>query len=111
MSMDDVSFDKLDVWIQVHGLSLGVCNDANARQIWDTVGRFLELEVTNVAQHQNYMRIRVGLMLGNLCKPVSSGPMIKAKKNGQPLSTNGCQTFVTGAVALVTHLKFVTRRL
>lgn len=31
MTLEELNFDKLDVWIQVHGLSLGVNNAENAR--------------------------------------------------------------------------------
>lgn len=61
MRMEDVHFDILDIWLQLHGLSLGVCNEANARQIGSTVGRFLAAEPNHDAKNRDFLRIRVEL--------------------------------------------------
>lgn len=58
-SLRDIDFKPMDVWIQVHGLSLAVCNVVNAHAIGDSVGRFLQAEDPQVAKGRTYLRIRV----------------------------------------------------
>lgn len=70
MSMDEVQVDILEIWIQVHGLSLDVYNEANARHIGSSVGRFLAAEPNHVAKSRDYLRIRVEI---NVVVPLPVG--------------------------------------
>lgn len=70
MSMDELNFDRLAMWVQVHELSLTVCNAANARQIGDSVGRFLEADDPKAALHRHYLRVRVEV---NVKEPLPTG--------------------------------------
>lgn len=67
---DEVCFDKLEIWIQVHGLSLSVSNAENAKQIGDSVGRCVLVELDKLAKQRPYLRMKVEISVN---QPLQTG--------------------------------------
>lgn len=65
-----MKFDKLVIWIQVHGLSLDVSNAENACQIGNNVGRCLLVESDQVAKQRSYLKIKIEI---NVSEPLQVG--------------------------------------
>lgn len=61
--------NRLDIWVQLHGMSFGFMSERVARDIRDYVGKFVESDKNNfTGVWREYLRIRVTLNIGILLK-------------------------------------------
>lgn len=56
MSVDEVDFGRVQVWVQVHGLSLEMFNTQNAQSIGDSIGKCLRVEEVHTMQQRTLIR-------------------------------------------------------
>lgn len=61
MSVQDIDFGKVQVWAQVHDLSLEMFNHQNAQSIGDSIGKCLVVEEVQIMQQRTYLRIQVNI--------------------------------------------------
>lgn len=68
--VSEVEFDKMQIWVQVHGFSLDMLNNKNASQLANTIGKCLEMGKETKMQKCGYIRIKseVGVE-----KPLTAG--------------------------------------
>lgn len=57
--MEDINFNQLHIWIQVHGLSLDMYNPENAHRIDNIVGKCLMVEPAQAMQHRSFLRLKI----------------------------------------------------
>lgn len=69
-SLSGVDFGKLQVWVQVHGLSPQMINGENAEAIAGLVGQFVGMDKEDDMQNRGYLRLKVGL---DVEQPLKSG--------------------------------------
>lgn len=70
MSLEENKFDKLEIWIQVHGLSLDVSNAENARQIGNNLGKCIVVESEQLIKNCSFLRIKTEI---NINEPLQAG--------------------------------------
>lgn len=58
-SLAELNFNKLDIWMQAHGLSIDACNADNARQIGNSVGRCIQVESEHVMRQRCFLKFKV----------------------------------------------------
>lgn len=59
--MEDVDFNIMHLWVQVHGLSLEMFNPENEKQISDSLGRCVGVEPPSLMKLRSYLRVRVAV--------------------------------------------------
>lgn len=59
ISMEEVDFTRMQMWVQIHGLSLEMHNPDNARSIGNSIGRCISVEEDNVVRNRTFLRIKV----------------------------------------------------
>lgn len=74
----EVPLDKLELWVQVHGLPLGYTQEKTGKGCGAFLGAYREYDVKNEL-HSKYMRIRVGI---NVSQPLKRDMKLR-NKNGE----------------------------
>lgn len=69
-SVEDIDFNWVQMWVQVHGLSLEMINKPNALSIGNSIGRCLRTEETQVMQQRTFLRLQVDVYFS---KPLMPG--------------------------------------
>lgn len=57
--ISEVDFGKLQMWLQVHDLSLDMLNTVNAKQVANSIGKCLEMGNEKEMQQRGYIRIKI----------------------------------------------------
>lgn len=57
--LQDIDFDAMKIWVQIHGLSFDMYNSANAHRIAELVGKFRKVEPDHVLQQRSFLRVKV----------------------------------------------------
>lgn len=70
MPVADVDFGRLQIWVQIYGLSLEMFNDQNANCIAYSMGRCIRIEDTHVMQQRTFLRLQVDI---DIAEPLMSG--------------------------------------
>lgn len=68
--IEEVDFYKMQMWVQVFGLSLDMHNKDNARNIGNSIGLCLGVEDDSVARHRPFMRVKLEI---DVSKPLAEG--------------------------------------
>lgn len=61
MSVQEIDFGKVQVWVQIHGLSLEMFTRQNAQSIGDNIGKCLAVEDNQIMQQRIFLRIKVDI--------------------------------------------------
>lgn len=69
-SLDQLTFDRLQIWTQIYGLGLDMYNPENARRIGNNVGTCLMVESQHVMQQRSYLRVKIEI---EIHKPLMDG--------------------------------------
>lgn len=77
-SVYELDFNRISVWVQIHGLPLGAMNVKNATKLMSVVGEVLDVEDPMVDGNllRSFMRVRVCLNVNN---PLPTGCWIPRK--------------------------------
>lgn len=59
VSVTEIEFSKVQVWVQVHGISLEMFTKDNATSIGESIGRCIKVEEDQILQQRTYLRIQV----------------------------------------------------
>lgn len=54
----DVDFTTMQIWVEVHGVSLDMLNNENANQVANSLGKCLEVEKETEMQTRGYIKIK-----------------------------------------------------
>lgn len=65
-----MDFSLLQIWVQVHGLSLDMYNSDNPRRIGNKVGRCIMIKPDQVMHHKSFMRLKLEI---NTEEPLLAG--------------------------------------
>lgn len=57
--VEEIQLNKMQVWTQIHGLSLDIHNHENATNIGNSIGRCLEAEKDSVVQQRTFLRVKL----------------------------------------------------
>lgn len=87
ISIEEIEFNKMHMWVQVYGLSLEMHNKENARNIGNSTGRCIAAEEDSGAKHRLFMRVKLEV---DVSKPLvegfwwtTRGNLLGAKITGQ----------------------------
>lgn len=65
----EVDFGILQVWVHVHGLSLGMLNIDNAKHVANSIGKCFELETETDMQSRGYIRMKTKVRVNEPLTP------------------------------------------
>lgn len=65
----EVDFSQLSIWVQVHGLSPTMLNEANATSVAATIGKCTDMEQELEMQRRGYIRMKVEVEVAEPLKP------------------------------------------
>lgn len=57
--VQDIDFDAMELWIQIHGLSLDMYNSKNASRIAGLIGKCRQVEPPHVLKQRSFLRVKV----------------------------------------------------
>lgn len=60
-SLEEEAFGKLQLWIQIFGLSLDMHNSENGMNIENSIGKCISVEEDRIARNRTFMRLKVEL--------------------------------------------------
>lgn len=91
-SIGEVEFDKIQMWVQVHGLSAELMNSDNARQIASKVGICLDVDSEKEMHSRGYIRIKAELRVNSPVCPGFWWVNDRGRISGLGSSTRGYRT-------------------
>lgn len=59
MSVEEIDFSRVQMWVQVHGMSLEMFNQQNANSIGDSIGRCIRVEEAQIMHQRTFLRLQV----------------------------------------------------
>lgn len=68
--ISEVDFGEMQIWVQIHGLSLDMLNIDNANQVASCLGKCLELNDELDMQQRGYIRMKTAV---SICDPLLAG--------------------------------------
>lgn len=69
-SDDEIDFGRVQMWVQIHGLSLEMFNKQNAQCIGDSIGQCLRTEDVQTMHLRTFLRVQVDV---DISMPLMSG--------------------------------------
>lgn len=69
-SLEEVEFGKLQLWVQIFGLSLDMHNRDNAMNIGNSIGKCISVEEDWVVRNRPFLRVKIEL---DVMVPLSDG--------------------------------------
>lgn len=70
MSVEEIDFSRVQMWAQVHSLSLEMFNPQNANSIGDSIGRCLRVEEAQIMHQRTFLRLQVEI---DMAEPLVPG--------------------------------------
>lgn len=61
MCIEDLVFTTMQMWLQIHGLSLDTINEDNAQRMGNSLDRCISTESVPIMNHKSYLRIKVDI--------------------------------------------------
>ena len=78
IALDDLSFDKVSFWVQVHNIPISYRNRSVAEDICESIGLVNRSTDVSECECGNYIRVRVTL---NVFQPLCRGRIIRLEKD------------------------------
>lgn len=69
MPVADIDFGRVQIWVQIHGLSLDMFNNQNANSIANSIGRCIRIEDAQVMQQRTFLRLQVDIEISEPLMP------------------------------------------
>lgn len=66
--VDEVDFNMMQMWTQVHGLSMDIYTPGNAKGIGDSLGRCVGVEHLGVMRQRSFLRVIVEIEVSKSLK-------------------------------------------
>jgi hypothetical protein len=80
-NLDEYAFDKINIWVHIFKLPLGMMNRATGEDIGDQIGEFVGVDgVEDGLAMGRFLRVKVKMLI---TKPLMRGTMVEAGEEGK----------------------------